>query len=265
MTQGAPIPMAALADTALDPATALSVAEEVLVAQQPLQSTFKMSKVHGEVTGRFPGGFSYRTYVQSRVSKFRMNDGFVTAQGGPGATRIQIHENKRYQMMMGIGVVIAVAIIAIIYFAFLRPSGPPAGYAPAYPGYGGPAPSSGSNWGTTGMLIGGGVGLVFTVFQFMEISSLPKKAAQMIGYRAMIIAQGGNPGPIAPQAGHPVPNPAWSQPPQPGFAPMQQPGIAPTGPSPVDQLRDLAQRRDSGAISPADYEQAKAAILARLG
>ena len=67
--------------------------------------------------------------------------------------------------------------------------------------------------------------------------------------------------------GMPVPAPPLpGMPPQPGVPPMAgvpgQPMPAPV--TPFEQLRKLAELRDSGAISAADYEQAKTAIMAKL-
>ncbi len=55
--------------------------------------------------------------------------------------------------------------------------------------------------------------------------------------------------PMPGQPGQPAPLPGQGAPPQ---------------VTPFEQLRKLAELRDSGAISAADYEQAKAAIMARL-
>ena len=43
------------------------------------------------------------------------------------------------------------------------------------------------------------------------------------------------------------------------------PAPAPAAPGPFEQLRSLAQLRESGAITAADFEQARSAILAKLG
>lgn len=74
-------------------------------------------------------------------------------------------------------------------------------------------------------------------------------------------AQGGMP-PVAagpqPYPGQPMTAPT----PNPGFAPPL-PGVAPA--TPFEQLSRLAELRDKGAITAADYEQAKAAIMAKIG
>jgi hypothetical protein len=54
------------------------------------------------------------------------------------------------------------------------------------------------------------------------------------------------------------------QPGLPGFAPAVQAPAPPPQVTPIEQLKRLAELRDSGAISPADFEQAKAAIMQRI-
>lgn len=81
---------------------------------------------------------------------------------------------------------------------------------------------------------------------------LEKKRTALVN---ALYAQGGTPAGVAqPQA--PAFNPAAAAPGAPAAGVPQA--------TPFEQLRKLGELRDSGAISAADFEQAKAAILAKL-
>jgi hypothetical protein len=311
------IPVIGVADTRLEPQTALALAEQVLATPRGLMSTFNMSKVHAEVTQRQPTGFAYRSYVKSLGLRMRMNDGYVIAQdGGQGATRLSFHENKRYAMIAG-GIFVAVVVINLLIYFLTAPSSTPPPVAPGGFGGGGfgaqpvPAPSTGGVSRTV-FLISTILILIFGSFQIWDVLTSPKKVVELFNQRQMY--GGGPPGfPGQPQPGFPgQPQPGFAgqgqpgmaPPPQPGFPPPPQPGFAPPQPASApgmpppqpggfpppplqagippqpagfppppqapqpqpgavgnaDKLRELAQLRDSGIISPAEYEQAKAAI-----
>jgi Short C-terminal domain len=316
---------AATANLPLEPAAALAVAQEVLVTPTPLATTFNMSKVHAEITGQGPEGFSYRTYLKSALMRMRMNDGYVVVTpAGPQGTRIQIHENKRYAMLWGGWMAALIVFCLIIYFAFLRDTTPQNPLAQYYYNH---QPRSGFDW-KVGALIGLVIGTIAGIAQLVEIIGLPGKMSRLIGQRAMAYAQGGQQGfaalpmaqpafPGQPQPGFgqaaphpggfagqpqggiaPPPQPAFAPPPQPGFgqppqggfappqpglAPAPQPGFTPPpqppAPPPAEphqlgigedpalagKLAELASLRDSGIITDADFEQAKAALTGNRG
>lgn len=78
-----------------------------------------------------------------------------------------------------------------------------------------------------------------------------RRAALMQALQAQ--AHGGQPMPgMAPQPGFP------------GAPPNMPPQPAPAQATPIEQLKKLAELRDSGAISPADFEAAKAAVMQKL-
>lgn len=308
------IPLLGMADTQLDPQTAMGLAEQVLAEPRGLMTTFNMTKIYGAATQRYPTGFSYRTYFRSLGMNIRMNDGYVVVQeNGQGGTRVSFHENKRYAIITGSCLAAFLVILLLVYFlAFGKTTPPPP--APGFGQQGGwgqgapmpiPAPtgSSGLWW-----LIPGLIGLVFGAAQLFEILTAPKKVVEAFNMRQMY---GGGPYPGQPQPGFPgqpglpgqpqpgfagqpgfpgQPQPGFPGQPQPGF-PGQQPGFPPPQPqagfpppqqqggSPPqggvqlgkpagpnagidDKLRELAQLRDSGVISAADYEQGKAALEA---
>lgn len=296
----------AVVDVPLDPAGALALAGQALAAERPLATTFKMSKVVGEVTGQQPNAVSYRTYVRSFVGRFRMNDGYITATPtGPNATRLQIHENKRYVTIMGIVTAVGIAVVLIAYF-LLAPSKSRWNMDWLHR-------SSSFDW-TIFLWVGVGGAVLSAAAQTFEMVGMPAKLAAQIGQGPAGLATpqfGGQPGfghapqhaqPFgAPQGGFaPPPQPAFAPPPPPpqgfgmlpqGFAPPPPPGgfpappqaAAPAGvpaveaappppaaaaspladPAVVAQLEELGKLRDGGIITEADYDQARAAILAK--
>jgi hypothetical protein len=334
------IPLLGIADTQLDPQTAMGLAEQVLAEPRGLMTTFNTSKVYAEATQRFPTGFTYRSYLKSWAGiRMRMNDGYVTVQdNGQGGTRVSFHENKRYAIIMGACMAAYLVILLLVYFLAFGSSTPP---PPPAPGMGGfqqqfppPQPvATGSNglwWLIPGIFV-----LLAACAQMFDILTAPKKVIELFNQRMMWGGQpqpgfpgqphpgfpgqpqpgfpgqphgfpgqphGGLPGqpqpafpaqpqpgypnqpqggfrPYQPQGGFPPPQPQPGafpphQPHQGGFPPHQQGGQPPHAGVPLakpadanaeidNKLRELAQLRDSGVISPSDYEQGRAALEAK--
>lgn len=284
-----PMPHATV-DTRLDAPQALMLAEEAIGKPTPLMSTFGLSKVAGEVTGRHPTGFTYKTSIIPFM-KMKMNEGYVVAQdNGQGGTRISFHESKRSTMIFGIMLGVIVAFEILFYFLVVHQSAPtPMGY-----GYGGmgypmqPAASSGFPLWLFIILFIALAGV--TAFQMFEVVTSPKKVVQYFSMRAnggMPAPQAGFPGqaaggfpphtggfpppqpggfpPQPQQAGFPPAQPAGFPPqPNPAFPPAAAPPVAPPSVSDADEkLRQLAELRDSGIITAEDYNKAAAAIEAK--
>ncbi len=254
-------------DTRLDGPAALMLAEQVLATPRGLVSAFKVQKVTHEVTGRHPTGFSYRNYIASPVMRLRMNDGYVVAQdNGQGGTRVAFHEGKRWQKIFGIMVVAAVALfVAFLFLAdhlvYQSQSAQPYTPGQAY---------RNAQDNTSTLIIFIAIGVVafgMMAWQGWEQFTLPKKLAQQF---AAYANGGGQPGLAQPQAAfppQPQPN-AWPQPPSAAAPPpMAPPMAAPATAAPAgiaDRLRQLAELRDAGAITPDMFERSKAAILSEV-
>ncbi len=210
-----PMPHATV-DTRLDAPQALMLAEEAIGHPVPLMTNFGLSKVAGEVTGRHPTGFTYKTSV-GPLLKFKLNDGYVVAQDNGQGTRISFHESKRstivYAILMGVMVVLVIAN----YFLLIHQSRPavPMGYGGM--GYPVQPPSSGFPVWLYIILAIAAIGA--TAYQMYEVVMAPKKAIQYFTMRA----NGGMP---APQAGFPG-QPAGGFPPQAGGFPPQAGGFPP--------------------------------------
>lgn len=289
----------ATVDTKLAAPQALQLAEEAIANPIPLMSAFGVSKIAGEITGRHPTGFTYKTSIIPFM-KMKMNDGYVVAQDdGQGGTRVSFHENKRSTMIFGIMLGVIVAFEILIYFTLVRQGAPTVmGYGYGGMSYQAAPPSSGFPLWLFILLFVLIVGV--TAFQMYEVVTSPKKVVQNFAMRAnggMPVAQPGFAGqpaggfPPHPQAGGFPPQAGAGFPPQPQPQPQPQPGGFPpqpqaqaggfppppmpaapvaapaAAPPPIadadDQLRQLAELRDSGVITAADYDQAAAAIAAK--
>ena len=197
----------------------------------------------GEVTNQGP------TQIAFRLGSFlsgRTNGAIDAFQEGPGRTMLNVSLKPDYSSLVPallvaavIGIVILVigqqsayrAMTEIDPITFQRPS----------PGF-----FAFFTWWMVLLLIIAGFGLWAWL---LSGPVLEKRRAALM--QALQMQAGG---------GQPMPGMA----PQPGF-----PGAAPAMPAPapvtpVEQLKKLAELRDSGAISPADFEAAKAAIIARM-
>jgi hypothetical protein len=313
------LPLVGVAETRLDPQSALALAEQVLAEPRGLATTFNTSKIQAEVGQRFPSGFHYRSFVKTPAMRMRMNDGYVVAQvNGQGGTRVSFHENKRYVMLWG-GVTAVILLLVLILFFALRETEPTnvAERLQRLQEIQMGQRSSGSGVGLW-MLIGAIVGGIMAAIQFGEMLMGPKKVVELFNQRQAYgtgphaglpgqppsFAGGAQPGfgppphhgggrdfqlqgappqpafPPPPQAGAGFPPPR-GYPPQPapgGFSPPQpQEGTSPrlakggfslappmqANTDADNKLRELAQLRDSGVISAADFEQAKATIEAK--
>ena len=288
-----PMPHATV-DTRLDAPQALMLAEEAIGRPIPLMSTFGLSKIAGEVTGRHPTGFTYKSSIIPFM-KMKMNDGYVVAQDiGQGGTRISFHESKRSTMIFGIMLGVIVVFEILFYFLVVHQSAPAVmGYGYGGMGYPMAPASSGFPLWLFILLVLLLVGV--TAFQMYEVVTSPKKAVQYFSMRAnggMPAPQAGFPGQAAggfppqgggfpppqpggfppqpqQQAGFPPAQPAGFPPqPNPAFPPAAAPPVAPpTAAPPVadadEKLRQLAELRDSGIITAEDYDKAAAAIAAK--
>ena len=99
-----------------------------------------------------------------------------------------------------------------------------------------------------------------TKVQERVTASLRQAAAPAAGYAPT--APGAGYAPAAPAAGYAPAGPAYAapRPSAPIFAPA--PGPAPT--SPVERLQQLAEQRDRGVLTPAEFAAAKATILGQI-
>ncbi len=205
-----------------------------------------LTAVGGEVTNQGP------TQIAFRLGSFlsgRTNGAIDAFQEGPGRTKLNVSLKADYSSLVPalliaavVGIVILVlgqqsaynAMTVIDPVTFQRPS----------PGF-----FAFFTWWMVLLLIIAGFGL----WGWLLSGPMLEKRRATLMQALQMQANGGQPMPgMAPQPGFP------------GVAPAMPAPAAPPQVTPADQLRKLAELRDSGAISPADFETAKAAIIARM-
>ena len=208
-----PMPHATV-DVRLDAPQALMLAEEAIGRQIPLMSSGNFSKIYGEVTGRHPTGFTYKTSTGPAL-KMKMNEGYVVAQdNGQGGTRISFHESKRSTMLFGIILGGIVLFEILFYFLAVHQSTP--AVTMGYGGMGYQVQPASSGFPLWLFLLFAVLAIGITAFQMYEVVTAPQKVVQYFSMRA----NGGMP---AAQPG--FPGQAGGFPPQPGgFPPQPQPG-----------------------------------------
>jgi hypothetical protein len=172
MSANVPATPHSVVDTHMDGASALTIAEEVIVTPRRLTSMLGLYGIVAQVTARHQTGFSYST----RFGATMANDGYVAAyDDGHGGTRVCFHENKRYLMIVGIvGAILVIG--AVILFATLVPRS----YGSGSYGMNVRPGSSGLIW-TMVLIMVVTFGLV--ALQVAEFARMPRKVAQDFAQR----------------------------------------------------------------------------------
>ncbi len=203
-----------------------------------------LPQVGGEVTNQGPTQIAFRlgNFLNGRSA------GTIDAfQEGPGRTVLNVSLKADYSSM--VPGMIGLLAVSIIGFVLMAKSG---------------MENSGIDPITGQVRYGVGifiqwwmvplfVGLIGGLFAWLLSGPILEKRRAGLMQALQMQAGGGQPMPgFAPQPGFPGAFPA---------APAQP---APVQATPIEQLKKLAELRDSGAISPADFETAKAAIMQKM-
>lgn len=236
------------ADVAMEPAAALALAELVVMEPKPDPRPLRIS-LGAEILGRHANGFSYRAIPGAGTMTFAGNPGRVTVSPiAPGITRVSFQEGQRFQL-----IAVCILLVCIVGVAIMAMTAHETGYGRSIRR----ANFIRDYWYLFE------IPLVIALGFFLP--SMPSRS----GAHARLFRQwaaGGAPH-AQPGLGGPhhfgFAHLAQGFPP-PSFPPQPQPGFAPPPTDPAAMLHDLHRRFQAGLISPADYEQAKAAALARM-
>lgn len=199
----------------------------------------------GEVTNQGP------TQIAFRLGSFlsgRTNGAIDAFQEGPGRTMLNVSLKADYSSL--VPALLIAAVVGIVILVIGQQSAYNAMTVIDPITYQRPSPGIFAffTWWMVLLLIIAGFGL----WAWLLSGPVLEKRRATLMQALQMQTGGGQPLPGAAQAGFP------------GAAPAMPAQAPPPQVTPADQLRKLAELRDSGAISPADFEAAKAAIIARM-